>query len=65
MITRLHTGHRAGQSHPRAKLTDEQVKAIRKAYKPYVVGYEMLARQFGCGVSTVRDICTYRTRYSA
>jgi hypothetical protein len=28
-------------------------------------GYEALADLFGCGVSTARDIATYRTRISA
>jgi hypothetical protein len=48
--------------HHRAKLTDEQVREIRKAHLAYVIGYETLAKLFNCGVSTIRDICTYRTR---
>jgi len=28
-------------------------------------GYEALAKVFGCGVSTARDIVTYRTRIDA
>jgi len=48
--------------HHRAKLLTEKVKAMRAEHLPYVIGYETLARKFGCGVSTARDICTYRTR---
>lgn len=48
--------------HHRAKLTDDQVRDMRKRHIAYVVGYETLTAEFGCGVSTARDICTYRTR---
>lgn len=48
--------------HHRAKLSDKAVAAMRDKHLAYVVGYETLAREFGCGVSTARDICTYRTR---
>lgn len=50
--------------HHRAKLTDAQVAQMRKEYLAYVRGYETLAKKFGCGISTARDICTYRTRYA-
>ena len=46
----------------RKVLSDDQVRQIRAMYVPYVRGYETLARMFGAGVSTVRDVCTYRTR---
>lgn len=44
-------------------LTPEQVYALRAAYKPGVrgAGYESLAQKFSVGVSTVRDVVTYRT----
>lgn len=51
--------------HHRAKLTYDQVKAIRKSHLAYVIGYETLAKRFNCGVSTVRDIVTYRTRFNS
>jgi hypothetical protein len=60
---RNHTGHRVGEWHQRARLTDAQVREIRAAYGP--LGYKRLAGRFGCGESTVRDIVTYRTRASA
>jgi len=65
MIRRNHTGHRVGESHQRAKLTDEQIKQMREMYVPGKVGYETLAQRFGCGVSTARDIITMRTRWAA
>lgn len=51
------------KQHHRAKLTADQVRQMRAAHVPGKVGYETLAAQFGCGVSTARDICTYRTRW--
>jgi hypothetical protein len=50
------------KQHHRAKLTADQVRAMRSRYVPGTVGYETLAAEFSCGVSTARDICTYRTR---
>jgi DNA invertase Pin-like site-specific DNA recombinase len=46
----------------RKVVTDDEVRRIRALHVPYIIGYETLARMFGCGVSTIRDICTYRTR---
>lgn len=53
------------KKHHKAKLNYETVKQIRAQHLAYVIGYETLAKKFNCGVSTVRDICTYRTRVSA
>ena len=61
-IDRAPSGHRCGQFHPKAKLTDDQIRKMRSMHLPYVRGYEFLAREFKCGISTARDICTYRTR---
>lgn len=55
-------GYRIGEGHQRAKLSDAQVDRMRRLYRPGVVGYKSLASLFGCGESTARDICTYRTR---
>ena len=46
------------------QLPPEQLKAFQDTRTGAVVG-ETLAKEFGCGESTVRDICTYRTRASA
>lgn len=61
-MRRNHNGYRVGQDHQRAKLTDEQVRAMRSEYVAYARGYGALAEKFGCGVSTVRDIVNYWTR---
>jgi predicted DNA binding protein len=50
--------------HHRAKLTPDQVRQIRAAYKPGVFGYVRLSRLFGVAESTIRDILTYRTRWN-
>jgi hypothetical protein len=65
MIARAPSGHRCGQSHQRAKLTDQQVMEMRQIHESGKAGYRKLAAMFGCGESTARDILTYRTRYSA
>jgi hypothetical protein len=61
-MKRNYKGYRIGESHQNAKLSDAQVEAIRGEYKPYVIGYETLARKYGCGISTVRDIVQGWTR---
>jgi hypothetical protein len=53
------------KQHHRAKLTDAQVRAMRAEYVPYVVSIRALARKYGCGLSTARDIVAYATRYTA
>ena len=69
-IRRNHTGHRVGESHQRAKLSDADVREMRAAYAQWQAegkrkGYETAAAIWKCGVSTARDIITYRTRVSA
>lgn len=64
-ISRNHTGHRVGECHQHAKLTDAQARKMRKLHEEVGVGYLRLSQMFGCGESTARDICTYRTRASA
>lgn len=62
---RNHTGHRIGEWHQRAKLTDAQVAAMRADYAAGIGGYPALAKRYGCGISTVRDIVQFRTRWAA
>lgn len=66
-IARQHTGHRVGECHQHAKLTDAQVRKMRflREYNPIAWSYAALAAEFGCGESTVRDIVKWRTRWSA
>lgn len=62
MISRAPSGHRAGASHPRARLTTEEVGKMRYLRERHGMTYAQLAERFGCGISTARDIVTYRTR---
>lgn len=61
-IKRGPSGHRVGEGHQRAKLSDAQVLEIR-AKNAAGVGYRKLAAEYGCGQSTIRDFCTLRTRF--
>lgn len=65
LINRNLGGWRIGVSHHRAKLTDQQVREMRYQREAYNRSYGWLAKKFGCGQSTVRDIVKYRTRYDA
>lgn len=65
MIARGITGHRIGESHSKAKLTDSQVREMRRQREEYNRSYRWLAQRFECGESTARDIVKYRTRYNA
>ena len=62
-ISRSPSGHRCGESHHKARLTDAKVRSMRADSDK--VGYETLAKWYGCGISTARDIVTYRTRINA
>lgn len=62
MTSRAPSGHRAGASHPRARLTTEEVEDMRNMREEHGTSYAKLARLFECGISTARDIVTYRTR---
>jgi hypothetical protein len=59
---------RIGEDHAGAKLTNAQVDAIRDEFEAYPlghpkhVGYRLLAKKWGMGKSTIRDICTYTSR---
>ncbi len=60
-MKRNHLGYRVGEGHQRAVLTDAHVREMRKLHAEGL-GYRKLAQLYGCGQSTARDICTYRTR---
>jgi len=45
-----------GELHPNAKLTDDQIRQIRKAYKRYGKAHILLAKQFGISASNARYI---------
>lgn len=67
MIARNHTGHRVGERHQNALLTDKQVRSIRELRNdnPRYWSYARLAAEFGCSQSTARDVVKYWTRASA
>lgn len=46
-------------------LTDDQVREIRLAYqyRKHGCGYGALAKKYGVGESTIRDVLTGRVRY--
>lgn len=48
-----------GETHHRAKLTEDLVREIRKAYKPGM-GYRNLARDYGVSESTITHVITRR-----
>lgn len=52
-------GRRVGASHPKAKLTQEQVNRIRDLHEDERLGYRRIARMFGLHRSTVVQICSY------
>lgn len=54
-------GYRIGQDHHRAKLSDEQVEAIRQM-RDEGMSYRRIAEAIGAPLWTVRDIADYRTR---
>lgn len=42
-------------------LTNDQVREIRKLHLGYIVGYQTLAKRFGVGASTIRDVVKFYT----
>ena len=56
------------EEHQLVRLTDAQVRAIRDAYEAGVdgtgpkIGYRALAKQYGMGKRTIRDILNYKRR---
>lgn len=45
----------------RKSLTNDQVREIRKLHLGYVIGYQTLAKRFGVGASTIRDVVKFYT----
>lgn len=61
-IKRNYRGWRIGESHSKARLSDEEVNKIRRMYKRGIVGYKLLAAEFNSKESTIRDIVKGYTR---
>lgn len=62
-IKRSETGHRCGESHPKAKKSDVEVEEMRRRCEEEGIGYKRAAKIFECNVHTARNILSYRTRY--
>lgn len=54
-----------GADHPKAKLSDDDVRLMRELREKYQLSYRAIAEKFECSLWTVRDVVTYATRYSA
>jgi len=55
-------GHRYGERHHRAKITDAEVELIRSLYEEGGWTYRSLAEKMDINFSTVRDIVKFRRR---
>jgi transposase len=64
-MKRNHTGHRVGECHQRAKLSDGQVRNMRNAHEHLGMSRREVAEMFSVSYWTARDILDYRTRASA
>jgi DNA invertase Pin-like site-specific DNA recombinase len=53
--------YRRGEEHPRAKLTDNDVRLVRELHDEGL-GYKRIAEKFETSRSTVRDVCKHYTR---
>lgn len=54
-----------GESHQRAKASDELVRQARHLRSRHGMTYSKIAQQLGHSKETIRDWCEYRTRRSA
>lgn len=52
---------RIGVKHHKAVLDVKTVRALRKEYIPYVMGYKRLGKKYGISISSVRDCVQYYT----
>jgi len=61
-IRRAPTGHRIGESHHRAKLTDTDVDNMRELHEVHGLTYDDLVDKFETPKSTIQYICSYKSR---
>lgn len=59
-IRRNHTGHRLGEHHPKARLSDDEVVKMR-AMHAGGARIPVVAVTFGCSYWTAYDILNYKT----
>lgn len=62
MVALNDIGRRIGESHPKSRLTDEQVDRIRDLHEDHDLSYDQLANLYQVHKSTIASICQYRTR---
>ena len=55
-------GLRIGESHPKSKLSDDDVDLIRSLREDDGLPYYVIAKKFDTPIRTIRDICGYRVR---
>lgn len=55
-------GLRIGESHQRAKLTDDEIDLMRVLHEEDGYGYRKLAQMFNIGRTQARRICIYQQR---
>ena len=61
-IRRSATGHRIGEQHHRAKLTDADVRLIRTLHADHGLSYSQLSDKFEAPKRTIRAFCAYERR---
>ena len=59
-MARGRKGGRQGEDHPKAIVTEEQVRYIRKNYVPYKFSRVKLAAMFGISVAGIKQILNHR-----
>ena len=61
-VRRAFTGHRVGESHPRADLPSHDIALMRELHEVHNIGYGTIASKFEKSKSYVQKVCTYRIR---
>lgn len=54
-------GRVIGESHPKAKLTWDDINLIRDCYEEHGMTQKLLAEKFEVGITTIHDIVRYKT----
>ena len=52
---------RLGVKHHKSVIDEKTVRALRKEYIPYVMGYKKLGKKYNVNCSSVRDCVQYHT----
>ena len=55
-------GHRVGESHPKAALTDAEVDMIRRLHSQEGMSYPKIAEKFEVSEHAIGRICRYERR---